>query len=156
MSLDIRTLALLLAVVTLVTAIVLYLFYRLLPETPGLKQAATGIACQSAGSILSIAREFIPPEIAITGSNGLYLLSYALLYQAARLFSGRPADWRCPTLIIILLLPPFALFPTHEYVGLRIMLLSAGVAILSFMVSWTLLKEIPSNLPARRGALRVV
>jgi len=152
MSLDIRTLALLLAVVTFVTAIALYLFYRLLPETPGLKQAAIGAGCQSLGSILSIARDFIPLEVAIVSSNGLYLLASAFFYQAARLLSDQHAEWKWPGIMIALLLPPFLFFPTNEYLGLRIQLLSIGLALLSFMTTWVLLRDIPAKLPARRGA----
>jgi signal transduction histidine kinase len=152
MNLDLRTLALLLAVVTLVTAVILYLFYRLLPETPGLKQAAIGAGCQSLASLLMIVREFLPPVLAVPASNGLYFLSFAFFYQAARSLSNQASDWRWPGLIIILLLPPFVLFHGNEHLGLRIVLFSAGAAVLTLMTSWILLREIPANLPARRGA----
>lgn len=152
MNLDIRTLALLLAIVSSVTAVALYLFYRLLPRTPGLKQAAIGAACEAVASILMIARDFIPPVVSIVSANGLYFFAFAFFYQAARLLSNQNTDWRRPGLIIAILLPPFLLFPGHEYVGFRIMLNAAGVATLALMTSWILLRGIPANLPARRGA----
>lgn len=150
MTLDIRTLAILLALMSMAAAVALYLFYRLLPQGPGLKNAAIGAACQSVGSILLISRDFVPPVISIVGANGLYFLSYAFLYQTTREFSDKTTEWRSPAIIIALLLP-FTFLTGHEYVGLRIALNAVGIATLAFMASWVLLKGVPAYLPARRG-----
>lgn len=147
---DIRTLALLLAVTSFVSALALYLFYRLLPEVPGLKQAAMAGASQAIGSVFLLIRDFIDPMLSIMVSNGGYFIAYAFYYQAIRLFCERPLAWRWPGLIIVSLYPLFLLLPGNEHLSERIILNSLVLGSLTLMTSWVLWKD-EAKLPGRRG-----
>lgn len=147
---DIRTLAMLLAVTSLVSALTLYLFYRLLPEVPGLKQAAIAGICQAIGSTFLFIRDFIDPMLSIMVSNGAYFVAYTFYYQAARLFCGRAAEWRWPGLIIVVLYPLLMLLPGKEYLDERIIINSLVLGSLTLMTSWILWKD-EAELPGRRG-----
>ncbi|THF70413.1 MAG: HAMP domain-containing histidine kinase [Methylophaga nitratireducenticrescens] len=147
---DLRTLVLLLAVTSFVSAIALYLFYRLLPEVPGLKQAAIAGACQSIASIFLVSRDFIDPMLSILVSNAAYFLASAFYYQAVRLFCDLAMAWRWPVIILGTLYPLFILFPGNENLGERIIISSIGLASLSLMTSWVLWQD-KARLPGRRG-----
>ncbi|WP_299199338.1 HAMP domain-containing sensor histidine kinase [uncultured Amphritea sp.] len=150
MIFDIRTLVVLFTIVTLVSAVALFLFYRLLSETPGLKYAAMGASCQAMGSIFLIVRDSIDPMLSIMVSNGGYFFSYAFYYQATRLLSNQAAEWRWPGAVIGILLPMFLLFPGNENLGERIVLNSLGISLLSMLPAWMLWKD-KVNLPGRRS-----
>lgn len=147
---DLRTLVALLAITTLISSLSLYLFYRLLPEVPGLKQAAIASGCQAFASLLTLEREAVGAPLSILLSNGGYFLSFAFYYQSARLFDGRRQEWLWPGLVIALLLPFFLFLPGHDYLWLRIALSSLGFCVLGLMVARVLWQS-PQPLPGRRG-----
>lgn len=151
MNLDIRTLAILMAITSLAGAVALYLFYRLLPKEPGLRNASIGAAFQSAASILLISRDFIPPVISIVGGNLFYFLAYAFLYQTTREFRNKPTEWKVPGTIVTLLTIPLFFTTANEYLTLRINLSAIGISTLSFMAAWVLTRKGPPHLPAHKG-----
>ncbi|MCD8522706.1 MAG: HAMP domain-containing histidine kinase [Saccharospirillaceae bacterium] len=151
MVFDIRTLVALMAITTLVCAVALFLFWRLLPEERGLRPAAFGAASQSLATCLMALRGQIDDVLSVFASNVLLILSYALLYQAMRIFCGQPPRWQLPGALILILAPVFLVFPGNEYLGLRIIASATGIGLLCFMISFTLYQARQQHLPARRG-----
>ncbi|MBU2040263.1 MAG: HAMP domain-containing histidine kinase [Gammaproteobacteria bacterium] len=151
MLFDIRTLVAVMAITTLVSAITLFLFWRLLPEERGLRPAVFGAACQSLATILILLRGQIADVLSIFVSNILLLLSYALLYQTMRIFCGKTTEWRLPATIIIALAPVFLFFPGNEYLGMRVIASAIGIGSLCFLIALVLYRERQQQLPARRG-----
>lgn len=150
MTLDVRTLALMLALMSLAGACVLFFFYRLLPREQGLKNAWIGSASQALASILLVGRNLIPDWLSIAGNNIFYFLAYAFLYQTTREFVNKPTDWRRPGIIIVLLMIPILLLSGDENIGSRIILNAVGIGVLTLMASWTLLKQGALWLPGQK------
>jgi len=151
--LDFRTILLILVLTSIVSAVALYLFYRLLSEVPGLKQAATAAILQAIGVVFMLSRDFIAPMLSIMVSNGAYFLALAFYYQAARLFSEHRMEWRWPIIIIATLYPLFMLLPGDENLSERIIIHSIGLGILAMMTSWVLWKNAADLLGRRSLAM---
>ncbi len=150
MTLDVRTLALMLALLSLAGACVLFFFYRLLPREQGLKNAWIGSACQALASVLLVGRDLIPDWVSVPGNNIFYFLAYAFLYQTTREFVNKPTDWRRPGIIIALLMIPILLLGGDQNIGSRIILNAMGIGVLTLMASWTLLRQGALWLPGQK------
>jgi hypothetical protein len=151
MLFDIRTLVAIMAITTLASAVALFLFWRLVPEERGLRPATLGAASQSLATVLILMRGQIADELSIFAANMLLMLSYALLYQAMRIFCGQQPQWRLPAALMLTLAPIFFFFPDTEHLGLRVIASAVGIGVLCFLISITLYRARQEHLPARRG-----
>ncbi len=151
MLFDIRTLVAIMAITTLASAVALFLFWRLVPEERGLRPATLGAASQSLATVLIVMRGQIADELSIFAANMLLMLSYALLYQAMRIFCGQQPQWRLPAALMLTLAPIFFFFPDLEHLGLRVIASAVGIGVLCFLISITLYRARQEHLPARRG-----
>ena len=87
LGLDIRTLAIVLAVTLAIAALVLALLYHLHPTIPGLREWAVGMGLVSAGFFLIFARGSISNFMSIVCANGLITLGYVVIYLGVLRFS---------------------------------------------------------------------
>lgn len=147
---DLRTIVLILVITTFISAMALFLFYRLLKEIDGLQYAAIGGATQALGSLALLLRDSIDPVLSIMVTNSCYFLSFLFYYQAVRLLTDLTTSWRIPVTLIVLLTPLFLLFPGNENLGQRIVISSLGLGILGMMCGWVLWQN-AIDLPGRKG-----
>ncbi|SCA55992.1 putative Signal transduction histidine kinase [Candidatus Terasakiella magnetica] len=130
---DMKTLAAVLAAVTLVEAVVLYLLYRLFPQIPSTRNWAIGGACMAAGSVLFVLRGIVPLFMSIVIANGLYLLCYMFMLHGCRQWLKRDIPWRMSlSFLFIIWTPFFFLAYSHDYLAERIFLASLGMAVFSY------------------------
>lgn len=153
MALDFNTILLMMAVISCLSAIALYLLYRLLPETPGLKHAAIAGACQAVTPVVLLARGIIDPMISILLSNAAYLLAGAFYYQAVRQLCDLAMEWRWPMTIILMFYPLIIIFLDGEDLSKRVFISSIAIGCLTFMSSWVLWK---GQIQLSRRALAIV
>ncbi|MGP9827285.1 sensor histidine kinase [Ectopseudomonas khazarica] len=140
MALDFNTILLMMAVISLVSAIALYSLYRLLPEPLGLEQAAIAGACQAVTPVLLLARGIIDPMISILLSNAAYFLACAFYYQAVRRLCDLAMEWRWPLTIMLISYPLIIVFLDSEDLSKRVFISSLAIGCLTFMSSWVLWK----------------
>lgn len=73
---DLRTIVLILVITTFISAMALFLFYRLLKEIDGLQYAAIGGATQAVGSLALLLRDSIDPVLSIMVSNSCFFCHF--------------------------------------------------------------------------------
>nr|WP_320165866.1 HAMP domain-containing sensor histidine kinase [uncultured Methylophaga sp.] len=146
---DLRTIVLILAITTIVSAIALFLFYRLLKEVQGLKYAAMGAGFQAVASLFLVSRASIDHTLSIMVSNIGYFLSILFYYQASRLLADLKPAWLMPSAVLALLSASFLFYLDNQYLAERIIIASSGMTLLAFMTSyslWTNAKQLPGRL----------
>jgi diguanylate cyclase (GGDEF)-like protein len=143
MVLDIRTIMLLMAVSSFIMGLSIFItshFYA--GHIRGMERWAYACGAQGCGWLLSACRDYIPDFFAITLSNTLVILSVALYYQALRERKGiKSVDYR-PFGLVFLVFLGFIYF-THisPQTTLRLVIVSLGGAVLSFLCTRTILKD---------------
>jgi len=149
MALDIKTLVMVLIVISFISAFALFFFYRILKQVNGLKHAAIGGGFQALASTCCI---FILDTnnltLAILMTDTSYFLSFVFYYQAARLLSEQKLSWTFPISFLCLLLPLIFIFKGHDYIDSRVLLTLSGIAVLLMKTSYVVFKS-PAKLPSR-------
>ena len=150
MIFDTRTLVLIFGLVSLISALILYFFYRQQSVIPGPREWAIGAVFQALGALFLLTHELTSPLVSIMGNNLSFFLSYAFFYQGIRRFIGKPMEWKSTGMIIILLSTPLLfLYHSSEYLSERIVLNAFGTGLFCFMSGWVLFREANHRLPAR-------
>ncbi len=147
---DLRTIVLVLVITTSISAITLFLFYRLLKDVEGLKYAAIGAGFQAIASYFLLLRDSMDVTLSIMVTNVSYFLALLFYYQASRQLTGLKPAWLFPVSLIICLSPLFWWYQSSHYLAERIIISATGVAILTLMTSYVLWKN-ARNLPGRLG-----
>lgn len=147
---DLRTTILILAITAIVSAIILFLFYRLLKEVEGLKYAAMGAGFQAIASIFLVMRDSIDHTLSIMVSNIAYFLSMLFYYQASRLLADLKPAWLVPSGVVAIVSALLVFYLDDQYLPERIIISASCVAILAFMTSYSLWGK-AKNLPGRFG-----
>lgn len=138
-ELDVRTLFAVLMVVLASAAVLLSLLYRLNPGVPGTREWALGMSLIAIGVALLFPRGMIPTIWSIAVANVLVLLGQACLAAGARRFTGRsPGWWLLGGVVLVFSLPTTLLHAEPESLTLRLIAISAGLGVLSFLVTHAL------------------
>jgi signal transduction histidine kinase len=149
MILDIKTLVMVLIVISFISAFALFFFSRILDQVNGLKLAAVGGGFQVLASCFCY---FILDTnnltFAIMLTDVSYYLSFVFYYQAARLLSDLKTAWRFPLGFLMVLLPVTFIFRSHDYIDERIVVTTLGIGILLMMTSYVIFKS-KARLPTR-------
>jgi signal transduction histidine kinase len=93
MSIDIRTLLVVHALVSLTLAVMMVVFWRGHRNTPGLAQWTLGTLLFGVGVVLGGLRGWLPDLLSMIGANFIGLIGLACFWNGIRLFDGRPARW---------------------------------------------------------------
>ena len=94
MNLDIRTLAVLLSIVSFIEALVIFFQYLLNKTYRGIGYWAVGLTLMAVAFVLIIMRDIIAISlISIVVANSLHFLGIILLYAGIRHFLGREVYW---------------------------------------------------------------
>lgn len=147
---DLRTIILVLVITSFISAIALFLFYRLLKDVKGLQYAAVGAGFQAVASFFLLLRESIDVTLSIMVTNISYFLAFVFYYQASRQLTDSKPAWSFPIAVVIVLSPFFWWLQDSHYLAERIIVSSVGVSTLTFITSYVLWKN-AQNLPGRLG-----
>ncbi|WP_339886162.1 HAMP domain-containing sensor histidine kinase [Vreelandella maris] len=141
-ELDTRTLLAVLCMALALSSLALALLYRLHRSLPGPRDWAIGMVAISVGVGLLYGRNVIPPFWSIAVANALILVGHAFLVAGARRFLGRSAGWPLLAGIVIVFCVPMTLYhDVPEAMGLRIISISIGMALLVFLGTWTIIRD---------------
>ncbi|KAA5606857.1 HAMP domain-containing histidine kinase [Roseospira marina] len=148
---DIRTLSAVLCMVLALSSLVPALLRRLHPGLPGPSDWTVGMVALGVGIGLIFGRNVLPPFWSIAIADVLVLLGHAFLVSGSRRFLGRPAGWPgLATITIIATLPITVTYAAPDTLGLRFIAIGLGMAALAFCAAWTLFRDAPTRLSARR------
>ena len=151
LGLDIRTLAIVLAVTLAIAALVLALLYHLHPTIPGLREWAVGMGLVSAGFFLIFARGSISNFMSVVCANGIITLGYVVIYLGVLRFSGLRQSLLVPGAIALgTTISFFFLYESDQFLSARIMIGSASSGLLSMMIATALMQHSSPGLTARR------
>jgi signal transduction histidine kinase len=101
MQVDIRTLLVVHALVSLTLAVLMVIFWRVHRSTPGLAQWTLGTVLIGLAVLIGALRGFIPDFFAIIVANVLGFFSAAAYWNGIRAFAGRPMRWTAPVLVTL-------------------------------------------------------
>jgi diguanylate cyclase (GGDEF)-like protein/PAS domain S-box-containing protein len=154
LELDIRTLLVVTALVSIGSAVALISLWRSQSRRNGAGFWATGMSCVAAASVLISGRGSIPDFISLVIANSLYVIGFLLILRGVRVFSDRP-----PLLFFDFGLPPITtiLFYYFNYVeqniNIRIAVISIAFMFTCFAIVVTLLRE--KDVPWRSAGFSV-
>jgi len=141
-ELDTRTLLAVLCMALALSSLALALLYRLHRSLPGPRDWAIGMVAISVGVGLLYWRNVIPPFWSIAVANALILVGHAFLVAGARRFLGQPVGWPLLATIVMVFCVPMTLYHNApEAMGLRIISISFGMALLVFLGTWTIVRD---------------
>tara|TARA_R110001583_G_C5666121_1_gene410177 strand:+ start:184 stop:1731 length:1548 start_codon:yes stop_codon:yes gene_type:complete len=155
LELDIRTLLVVTALVSVGSAVALFALWRLQSRRNGAGFWATGMSCVAIGSILISGRGSLPDFISLVVANSFFVVGFLLILRGIRIFAGRS-----PLLFLDFSLPPIAavLFYYYNYVdpniNVRIAVLSLVFMVTCFAIVNTLLAN--KDAPWRTSGFSVV
>jgi diguanylate cyclase (GGDEF)-like protein/PAS domain S-box-containing protein len=155
LELDIRTLYIVMALISIGSAVALISLWRSQSRRNGAGFWATGMSCIAVASVLIYGRGSISDFLSIVVANSLYVVGFLLILRGIRVFSGRP-----PLLFFDFSLPPITavLFYYFSYVEqnitIRIAVASISYMIICFAIAVTLLRD--KNAPWRTAGFAVV
>jgi signal transduction histidine kinase len=92
-SIDVRTLLVVHALVSVTLAMLMAVFWQSHRSTPGLGQWTLAITLLGVGVLTGMLRGFIPDFFSIVMANMIGVLAIAAFWNGIRLFDGRPARW---------------------------------------------------------------
>lgn len=93
MSIDVRTLIVVHALISLALAVLMIVFWRGHRSTPGLGEWTLGTALLGVGILGGGLRGVIPDFLSIVVANVVAVISLAAFWNGIRLFDGRPGRW---------------------------------------------------------------
>ena len=141
-ELDTRTLLAVLCMALALSSSALALLYRLHRSLPGPRDWVIGMVAISIGVGLLYGRNIISPFWSIAVANTLILTGHAFLVAGARRFLGRPVRWPWLAAIVVVSSLPISLYYADpEALGLRIISISFGMALLSLLGAWTIVRD---------------
>jgi diguanylate cyclase (GGDEF)-like protein/PAS domain S-box-containing protein len=155
LELDIRTLYVVMALISIGSTVALISLWRSQSRRNGAGFWATGMSCITVANILISGRGSLSDLLSIVIANSLYVVGFLLILRGIRVFSGRP-----PLLFFDFMLPPIAaaLFYYFSYVEqnitIRIAVASITYMITCFAIAVTLLRD--KNAPWRTAGFTVV
>jgi len=137
-----------LTVVSALLCIILFLIWRSRKTYPGFGLWTTGNAMYAAGFMLIALRGMIPNILSIVLSNLVIVTATILFLEGVRRFRGAFAAGR---IFVVSLLVLYTLAIAHytyidENTGVRIIIFSLSVAVVSAWVAWELLRNAPPDL----------
>lgn len=142
LDLDLRTLLVVMALVSIGSAVALISLWRSQSRHNGTGLWATGMSCIALASVLISGRGSINDFTSLIVANSLYVIGFLLILRGVRVFAGRP-----PLLFFDFGLPPITviLFYYFNYVeqniNIRIAVLSIAFMFTCFAIVVTLLRE---------------
>lgn len=154
LELDIRTLLVVTALVSIGSAVALITLWRSQSSRNGSGFWAAGMSCIAVASVLISYRGSISDFISLVVANSLYVIGFLLILRGIRVFAGRP-----PLLFFDFGLPPIAtaLFYYFNYVeqniNIRVAVISIAFMITCLAIVVTLLRE--RNAPWRSAGFAV-
>jgi diguanylate cyclase (GGDEF)-like protein len=146
-SLDIRSLTVVLMVVSALLSIVLFLIWRSRRTYPGFGLWTTGNALNAVGFLLMALRGMIPDVLSVVLSNFLILSALGLFLEGVRWFRG-VAGRRILSLSLVVfpvLLIAYFTFAIND-IRVRVIIFSAFAAVISGLVAWELIRNTSSDL----------
>lgn len=148
LNLDILTLLVVTALVSMGSAIALIYLWRSQSQPNGAGFWATGMSCVAIASILITGRGNIPDFFSLVIANSLYVVGFALVLRGLRIFTGSPPllflDLGLPSITAVL----FYYFSDLDHnLNIRIIILSSAFVIICFAIVLTLLRD--KNAPWR-------
>ena len=147
-ELDIRTLLVVTALVSMGSAVALIFLWRSQSQRNGASLWAAGMSCIAVASILITGRGSLPDFISLIIANSLYVIGFLLILRGIRIFTNQP-----PLLFLDFSLPPTtAMFFYYfscidQNINIRIVTLSAAFVMICFAIVVTLLRD--KNAPWR-------
>lgn len=154
LELDIRTLLVVTALVSIGSAVALISLWRAQPRPNGSGLWASGMSCIAVASVMISGRGSINDFFSLVLANSLYVVGFLLILRGIRVFANRP-----PLLFFDFGLPPIvvSLFYYFNYVeqniNIRIAVLSSAFVLICFAIVVTLLRE--KNVPWRSAGFAV-
>ena len=154
LELDTRTLLVVMALISIGSAVALIALWRAQLKHSGVGFWAAGLSCFSIACILISGRGSIPDFISLVMANSLYVIGFVLLLRGMLIFTGRP-----PLIFFDFVLAPLCtvLFYYFNYVeqnmNIRIVVLSTAFAMTCFAIVYTVLRE--KNAPWRSAGFAV-
>ncbi len=151
LNLDVRTIALVLGVVSVMQAIVFVLYYAVGARYPGMRFWLIGSCANAVGFVLLVLRGVVPDAVSIIIGNWLLLLATVLVVRGTNLFVGRTARRQEHALTVLLVafgiawLPLTFLFPN---IGARTFLNAFASTVAYTISGWTLVRYAPRDLVA--------
>jgi signal transduction histidine kinase len=156
-ELDTRTLLAVLCMALALSSLALALLYRLHRSLPGPREWVIGMVAISIGVGLLYGRNIIPSFWTIAVANTLILVGHAFLVAGARYFLGQLAGWPWLTATVVAFSLPITLYHNApEALGLRIISVSLGMSLLSFLGVWTILSDSRFRLLNAQQAVAVL
>lgn len=152
--LDVRSITLVLCVISALQAVGLAVFFLATPRYPGVMLWVWSAVANVAGFILLVLRDLIPDLFSVIVANGILLLANLLLHRGLLRFIGhdRPLQRYLTTALVLAtllgLLPFTFVLPDTSA---RTLLISVCVAIINALNCWNLLQVAAPDL---RRALR--
>jgi signal transduction histidine kinase len=149
-QLDIRTLLFVIAIVSSIASLVIFLVHKFRYSVEGTSSWALGYVIMTVSFILLSFREIAPVFISITLANTCVILSLGLLYSGIRQFVGRTSLFKYTLFAPLLFLPLFYWYSEiDESLLARIIIVSSAMAFYSLLISLELLRHKgKQNLPA--------
>ncbi|WP_135078973.1 HAMP domain-containing sensor histidine kinase [Terasakiella sp. SH-1] len=152
MDLDLRALSILLAATNVVSALVLYFFYRMFPKSPGVGYWSLASALLVLAALLVISRIFLPVAFSANAGNITYYIAYGVFYLGACQFVDKKPNWKLLVGSIAFCGFVFILIPkTIDFIGYRISMTAFAMIILSSLISHTLIKGAGKDEFARKA-----
>jgi diguanylate cyclase (GGDEF)-like protein len=146
-SLDIRSLTVVLTVVSALLSIVLFLIWRSRKTYPGFGLWTAGNALYAAGFMLMALRGMIPNLLSIVLANLLVLSAAALFLEGVRCFRGVVGRRIFSISIVILQVLGIAYYTyVIDDIGVRIIIFSLFTAMIYGLVAWELLCNAPQDM----------
>lgn len=149
LNLDVRTIALLLGVVSVIQAIVFALYYAVGARYPGVRLLVFASIANAIGFVLVLLRGVIPDLLSIVVGNWSLLLASVLVVCGVNLFVGRTARAEERLTITLAVAIGIAWLPlTYIYpnIGARTILNSLSAAFAYLLSGWILVRNAPHGL----------
>lgn len=141
MGLDARTLMAMVATLFALSALSLFLLWRMHRQLAGLAEWMAGLGGITVGSLLLVARGQIPDIFSILGGNVLLCGGFGVVAIGNRKYVRAARHWGVVAVIILLLAASLLpLYSSPEYFQFRVIAFSTSLALLSIWAGWPLLR----------------
>ena len=150
MQLDIRSLIFVIAVISSIASLVLFLVHRFRYSVSGTSAWALGYVIMTISFFLLSFRELTPVFFSISIANTSVVLSLGLIYSGFRQFVGKPGLFKYHLTIPLFFLPAFYWYSeVEDSLLIRIIFVSSAIVIYSLLISLELWRyKGKRNLPA--------
>lgn len=147
LSLDIRSVLVVLTAVTAVLSVTMALVWRTRRTYPGFGYWTGGEACEALGFLMLSLYGVVPAILSVVLVNLFHLAGAALLLEGVRFFRGAGSRKAFSVPLIVLHLLAISYFTyVNDHVAVRLILFSTLMAVFFGLGAWDLLRYTPPDL----------